>query len=448
MIFIRQSAFFAYHHLLKRDGFYRKLHFLKKSQWYSKEKLKEYQHGKLTKLLQHAYNNVPYYNSVFRQKGISYRGLSGVSSLKRIPLLSKGIIRKNFLDLCVNNIEAYSSSESSTSGSTGESLFFLVDSHRSIWRMLVTFRHYEWCGVHPLKKIASLWGAGFDEPTAKTLADKIRAWARPLLFLSSYNLDEDTMESYANQMGKFRAQLLISYSSPLVAFADFCIEHNVTFPSLRAIICSGEQLFDYQRKTIEQAFNVPVSNRYGSREFGNIAQQCEKLDGMHINAERVYVEILDDNGNECPPGQTGELVITDLDNYVMPFIRYRIGDMASWSDEDCTCGRSLPLIETIEGRIFDIISTKSGKRISGTFWPLLLKQASKDIVSFQIRQDYVDEIIILLKMMSGHLSPESKRYVLEKIRERAPDLVVRIEYVNDIPLTRSGKRRFVVSNIN
>ena len=115
-------------------------------------------------------------------------------------------------------------------------------------------------------------------------------------------------------------------------------------------------LYDFQRRNIEKSFKTPVFNRYGCREVGHIASECPAHKGMHYDADRLIIEIVDDEGNTCPPNTVGNIVITDLNNYVFPLIRYKIGDMGSLSDDtNCECGCTFPKIRKIEGRSFDII---------------------------------------------------------------------------------------------
>ena len=419
----------------------------KKAQWKNRTELRRIQEEKLTNMLIHCMRNVPYYRRIFEVRNIQSKDLKKICILNRLPLLDKITIRDNFNQLQSENIPQWRVKKNSTSGSTGESLIFNVDVASASTRMAATFRNYDWCKVSPFAKQTTLWGARFDEPDTKSFADKLRAWTRPNLFLSSYKMTESQMGDYAKLLRGYQPQLLTSYPSPLEHFAYFCERCNVQIPSLGAIICSAEQLTEIQRELFEKVFRVPVFNRYGSREFGNVAHECEHHNGLHINIERVIIEVLREDGSECKPGEIGELVITDLDNEVMPFIRYRIGDMGSWSEKECPCGRGLPLLEKIEGRVFDLIHTPSGNSISGTFWTLLLRHISQDIVAFQVRQESIDRVEILLQTSCEKLPEELERTLLYKIADEAPDLEVHIKYVNEIPLTKSGKRRFVISNI-
>jgi len=367
--------------------------------------------------------------------------------LKRLPFLTKDIIRRNYNDMRATDISDKEVKQSSTSGSTGESLFFLIDVKRSGWRRASTFRFYQWCGISPFDRHATLWGARFDEPSVKSFGDKLRAWTRPVLFLSTYDLSEETMARYAKLIQDFKPTLLTSYPSPLEHFAKYCLNENIEFSSLRAIICSAEQLFDYQREVIEKAFGVPIFNRYGCREFGDLAQECELHKGLHVNAEMAIIEILREDGTPCQPDEVGELVITDLDNYAMPFIRYKTGDLGSWVKKHCSCGRGLPLLSGIEGRVFDLIRSPSGKTISGTFWTLLLRYISQEIVAFQVVQEHLDTIRLLLQVNGTRLTQQQETVLRQKITAIAPDLRVSIRYVKKIPLAKSGKRRFVISRL-
>jgi len=255
------------------------------------------------------------------------------------------------------------------------------------------------------------------------------------------------MVEYANRIRQFRPVLLTSYPTPLERFAEFCREENLSFDGLKAIVCSAETLHPAQRQTIEGSFGVPVFNSYGSREFSDIAQECAAHNGLHVCIDRLFLEVLRDDGRPCVPGEVGELVITDLDNYVMPFIRYRTGDLGSLSPLPCPCGRGLPLLESIEGRVFDLIDLPSGGTISGTFWTLLTRHASRDIVKFQVVQERVNEICLDLVVKGGSLRSEEEALLRARIAEKAPGLRVLIKYATDIPVTAAGKHRFVINKL-
>lgn len=416
-----------------------------KNQWENLYTIKKIQHLKLVHILMYCMTSVPYYRNVFKSKKIRLEDLNEFSVFKTIPLLDKGIIRRHFNELQAENIPRWRIRESSTSGSTGESLFFNADVASAKMHMVAKFRNFSWCGVTPFDKQAVLWGARFDNHAVKNVSDKFRAWARPILFLSSYQMTESNMDKYYNNLCEYRPLLLTSYPSPLERFAEFCQKYELRVPSLHAIICSAEQLSDSQRYLFQNVFKVPVFNRYGCREFGCVAHECEQHHGLHVNMERVFVEVLRADGTDCDQGEIGEIVITDLDNKVMPFIRYRSGDLGSWTERMCDCGRCLEMLDKIEGRVFDLVYTPSGSSISGTFWTLLLKHISSDVLGVQIRQDVIEKITIIIKMRNRSVLKYDQIVLLHsEMKKIAPDLLFDIRYVDDIPVTISGKKKFVI----
>ncbi|MCK5074211.1 MAG: phenylacetate--CoA ligase family protein, partial [Bacteriovoracaceae bacterium] len=182
------------------------------------------------------------------------------------------------------------------------------------------------------------------------------------------------------------------------------------------------------------------------REFGDIAQECAKREGLHINCDRFVIEILNENIEPVAEGKSGELVITDLDNYGMPLIRYRIGDMASFKKTLCSCGRGLPLLEQVEGRTLDIVRAPNGNRLGGTFWTLLFR-SRPGIKSFQVIQERLDEIIIKY-VKDGSVANTDLLSFESHIHEKCGDnLNVHFVEVSSILKTASGKTRFVVSKL-
>lgn len=193
-------------------------------------------------------------------------------------------------------------------------------------------------------------------------------------------------------------------------------------------------------------FLCPVYNRYGCREFGDIAHECDQREGLHISTDRVLVEILDENLKAVRNEKSGELVITDLDNYGMPIIRYRIGDMASFKDEMCSCGRSLPLLKQVEGRTLDIIKAPNGNRLGGTFWTILFK-SRPGIKSFQVIQKDLNGITVKYVKDDGDKNIDFP-YFQKRIQEMcSEDFNIDFEKVPSIPKTSAGKTRFIVSKL-
>lgn len=444
---LASKVFFPAYHYMKRDGVLTAIDSLLQSQWTSPEEIRLLQFSKLRNLLNYSAEKVPYYRSLFRKLGFSTQDIVDVEGLCVIPPLTKEIIRNNMEKLCAEEIERTSLIANSTSGSTGEPMSFFNDRNSLVWRKAVVWRNQEWVGALYSDREVRLWGAQMDISKTESLRGRLHGLLHQKVFLSSYALSDESMQRYAAIIRRFKPKLLISYASPLVTFAEYLNRTGETLPLIPAIITSAETLYPLQREFIEKTFGTRIFDRYGCREFGNIAHQCEIHEGYHINAERFVVEIVDSTGKPVAEGDAGEILITDLDNFGFPFIRYRIGDMAVATTEQCRCGRGLPLIKRIEGRSFDIIQCPNGQRIAGTFWTIVMRRFP-GVKKFQLVQDKPDHLIVRL-CLSDEWTEGSKTEIVKKIRESCGDeMKVDLEVVENIELTRSGKSRIVINQVN
>ena len=435
-------------HWLKRDGINRAVRELERNQWLSGEELAAIQARKLSALLGHAVKNVPYYRDLYRELGLKQFDLESRETLSRLPLLTKAIIRREGDRLVSSDLAGNALIPNSTSGSTGEALRFYTDRRSDAFRRAAMVRGDSWSGWRLGERMVRLWGAPMDLGKAESWRGKLHGWVTGDRFLSSFNLSAESMDAYIELMRSFEPVMLLSYPGPLEEFARHCELGGARFPSLKGIVTSAETLWPHQRELFEAVFGVKVFNRYGSRELGHVASECEMHEGLHLNVDRVVVEVIDDTGHPCAPGQLGRLVITDLDNYGMPMIRYEVGDRGAWSTRQaCSCGRGLPLLHKIEGRSMDVVRTADGRAIGGTFWTLLLR-SRPTIRQFQVRQDRLDGITIRYVADSELPEPE-RRHFLDKINEHCGTrLSVEFSRVDRIDLTGSGKQRLILSNID
>ena len=313
-------------------------------------------------------------------------------------------------------------------------------------RQAMVWRNLKWTDTFYTDRQAYLWGSAFDIKKTSSIRGKIHNWFNQSISLSTYELSESSMAEYVKILNRHKPKLLISYPGPLTTFAEYLIKNRKTIPDIKTIITSAETLYSWQKTIIKKAFKCPIYDRYGCREFGTIAHECEKHEGYHINAERFFLEIIDDNGEPVKPGRSGEVVITDLDNYCFPFIRYKIGDIAVCSDAMCSCGRGLPLLERIEGRAFDIIIGSNGNKVAGTFWTLALRSVD-GVKNFQIEQTTVNNIKIRI-IKSQVYSDKTEKKIISMVKDKLGSKTdIEFIYVDSILLTKSGKRRFVISSL-
>jgi phenylacetate-CoA ligase len=440
-----QNSLFWMYHLLKNDGLNTVIRQYKKNQWSSHDLILDKQQKKISNILRCSIKNVPYYKSILSKNNKSKTEYN-IREFDKIPFLTKDIIRKNFKRLISSSIKKSCLIKNSTSGSTGESLNFFNDTNSLIHRQAVVCRNLDWVSCRIFDKKISIWGAPIDVKKYATLRGYFHSLITRNKLLSSYNLSDKMMYQYVQDFNKFRPKLLISYPSHLVLFAEFLEKKSLQLTGLQSIITSGESLYPWQREIIERVMKVKVFDRYGSREFGNIAHQCEIHSDYHINPERFYLEIVDEQGRPVSEGEVGELVVTDLDNYGFPFIRYKIGDLASFSSTVCPCGRNLPGLKSIEGRSFDIIHGVNGNRLGGTFWTLLMRR-TKGVENFQVIQTKMDKLEIKI-VKSVDYSPHAIEDMVNAVHDKLGDaLDIDLTYVSYIPSTKSGKRKFVVSEL-
>jgi len=420
---------------------------LEKTQWLYINEIKKTQWKKLKNLLEYVYANVPYYHRVFKALNMTPRDIATPDDFRKLSLLDKEDIRNNIKNIVSSNYKIKDLIPNSTGGSTGVKLNFFNDRKRSGFVSAIVLRNDSWADLNIGDKSAKLWGSPFDISLQDNLKGKISNKLLRTLFLSSYNLSEQNMFIYARKLIQYKPKIVVGYSSALYLFAKFLEESEIKGINPKSIINSAEVLYDYQRKLIESVFGCKVFNRYGCREFSTIAQECSEHLGIHINAEHVYVECLKKSGEPAAPGESGELIITDLDNYGMPFIRYRIGDIGVLSNRKCNCGRELPIIEKIEGRTFDIIVGTNGEHLGGTFWTILLRTYVEGIKQFQVVQEAKNEInikIVIDKVFKMEYINTLKNKIYEYCGE---DMRINFEIMNEIHPTKSGKFRFVVSKI-
>jgi phenylacetate-CoA ligase len=419
---------------------------LKNNEWKTKEDLISLQALKLGKLLLHAYKTVPYYRERFDRLGIAAKDLRNPECLSQIQLLTKKDINDNLGKLVSSGLNDNKLIPTSTSGSTGEALYLYVDMRSQIYRRAEVIRNQEWVGIRVGDRTGTIWGAPMDLNKARTIRGRLHSWVNNMLFLSSYELSDKSLELYEKKLNRFRPALLVSYPGPLTVFAEYLLGKGRGIPSIKAIISSAETLYPWQKELIESAFQTPVYNRYGCREFGDLAHECSKREGLHISIDRVFLEILDSNFEPVPPGETGEIVITDLENYGMPLIRYRIGDMGSLAKNSCSCGRGLPVIQQVEGRTLDIVRTPSGNSVGGTFWTILFR-SQPGIKAFQIIQENIDEILIKYVSDTQADDPPLDLFVKRIQDTCGADFSVHFQRVSSISKTPAGKTRFVVSKL-
>ena len=440
-----RKVIYPLYRAIKRDNVLTHLAEMHRVQSMEPELIRRYQWDKLKPLLVYASQHVPYYRQKFKEAGVSVDGLRGLDDLKHLPVLRKHDIRDN-ADRLVSEVyppkllEPYR-----TSGSTGQSLYFNVDRQASEARRANNARMNEWMGILIGDRTAQLWGTAFDMKESRRLVNALRNWFSNTFLLSAYRMDVATLRRYLKDLRRFKPQVLMGYPSALTHFAQSMLALDEVMIRPKAMLVSGETLYDWQREILEDAFKADVYDHYGCREFGGLARECRVHNGLHIGCERAVIESRPTPGSGAGE-DLSELVITDLDNFGMPLIRYAIDDLGTITWEKCECGLTLPRLATAVGRTLDVVRAPNGNCLLGTFWTILLKTI-KGVDRFQVIQEKLEEITIAL-VPTDDFTDESRDYIICKVREACgPDMKIRFEIKPELELTPAGKHRFVISKI-
>jgi phenylacetate-CoA ligase len=416
------------------------LKWLNKTQWWKREELEELQNKKLRALIRHAYENVPYYHNLFKEIGLMPDDIKSKEDLIKLPFLTKDIIRRNLPQLLAKNIPKSQFIEAHSSGSTGEPLKYYIDKESYSYGWAQTFRCWSWVGYklgEPYVKISL-------NPRTK-LSKKLQDYLMNCIYIYSSDVNEKTLKKQLQGMA--RAKIIRGYASSMYILAKLIRNsgiRNVNLLKPNAIMTTGDTLFSHYRELIESTFDCKVFDGYGG-ESTSIAFECEEHEGYHLCDETVILEFM--RGEEpASTGELGEIVFTNLENYAMPFIRYKINDIGVKSDDCCSCGRGLSVMKSIEGRDTDIVVTPNGGFLVVHFFTILFEHI-EGVEQFQVIQDKIDRLRINI-VKNEKFTDADLRHIISWIKKHAgEEMEVNVEFVDSIPSTKSGKRRFVISNI-
>ena len=398
-----------------------------------RETIETFQAARLEKLLQHAYQTTPYYRELLKTE---------TPDISQIPPLEKQDIREQLERLCSTAFTEEQRIENATGGSTGTPLTFYQDRHYWNQRNLSVYYFDRWAGWNFGQPQLVIWGAPADLEDDGHWKHRLNNFWRNQYWLNGFHLTDKTMLAVFEQMDQSHPQTILAYPSSLYQFATF-LSGNDLIPkwNLKGIIASAEMLHPHYRALAEIVFKAKVHNRYGGREVGLIGMECAE-GRMHINCHDIYLEI----DSPDPYSEPGEILVTQLNNYAMPFIRYRIGDIGMLSDEVCPCGSALPILAELLGRTTATFRTKTGTLIHGGYFTRQF-YGLKGVNQFQIIQETLKHCILKV-VVNGGWTEATRRYLVQCIQKAlGGEVVVTVEFVEDIPVPVSGKREYTISKV-
>ncbi len=420
---------------------------LEHSQWCSFDELNAIQTEALGSLLRHAHRNVPFYRERFKRLDLHPDDIRGPADLSKLPLLSRDDAQQTAGDRS-STAAPFPVIRKSTSGTMGKPLVFGYDADSDQWRTAVRLRGYRWAGYDLGARALHYWARSPSTPPLRQRAKiAIDNRLKRNLYVDCTPRGEDSLAGVVDAIRRYQPHAILTYSQAGSALARYINDVGARTWRTIPVICGAERLFDVDRRALERAFGPAVYETYGSREFMLIATECPAHTGLHQMMENLIVEIVvRERGGERParPGEIGEVVITDLHNFGMPFIRYLNGDLAQAGDHKrCGCGRELTRMGPIEGRVTETLRDGKGNPVSGLVFNLIFVELAESTRQFQVVQ-HGDGSITLKLVPLGALTPPK----LERIRQHAarylPGIDIQTEVVGDIPPGPSGKRQVVV----
>jgi phenylacetate-CoA ligase len=413
-------------------------------QWWPSERIAALQLQRLQEFLQSVAVHVPYYRTLFTDLGFDPNHIQSVSDLQRLPFLTKNIIRANTDEL--KHINAQGLARFNTGGSSGEPLIFYIGNKRISHDVAAKWRATRWWGVDIGDPEIVVWGS----PIELSKQDKIKHWRDKLLrtqLLSAFEMSETKLDHFIDTIRSVKPRMLFGYPSALTLIAKHAKKRGTIMTDLgiQVAFVTSERLYDEQRQTIGEVFGCKVANGYGGRDAGFIAHECPS-GGMHLTADDIVVEIVNDAGQVQPPGLAGEIVVTHLATHDFPFIRYRTGDIGVLGASPCSCGRGLPLLQEIQGRSTDFVVASDGTVLHGLSLIYILRDLT-GVQSFKVIQETKTLTRVLL-VTDEHFSKESLTLIECGFKRRlGDDVTVVVNCVDNIPSEKSGKFRYIISNV-
>jgi phenylacetate-CoA ligase len=446
----RVRALFALLDLRSGGVFSREYETITRTQWDPPERSRALQFDRLTALLRHAERHVPFYQERFAEYGVRAADVKDFADFQRIPALSKHDVVRNPERLLSPHGRRVVTRKA-TGGSTGERVVFYRDVESMARNFAHVLRNHTWTGLELGETHALLWGAHFDLRAQQRFANRVINLCLRQRYLDAFHMNRESMAAYYDNLRKWRPRLLSSYVTAATTLADYILDSRVPRLETPAVATTAEVLFPERREKIVAALGLEVYDRVGCREIGNTAHECSAHDGLHVNAEHAVMEIVDEHGGAAAPGTEGGVLYTSLGNYVFPLIRYQVGDyaVAAGNLGTCSCGRGLPKIRGLRGRVTDMLVTPDGTKVHGEYFSHLFYD-SPSVLEFRVVQESLREVSVWLRLRADVVALTAEeddrlRRAFESMFGAGVELEVNV--VDDIPKTASGKHRFTESRV-
>ena len=427
----------------KRLSYWKKV---EATQHWSEGKLRELQWQRLKAMLRFIYKNNQFYKSRFQSVGVHPDQVRAPEEISKLPVLTKKEIRLNTPAMISSGYHMEDLICFKTGGSTGKALELFITEECSELRNACARRHDRWTGWEPGEAIGALWG---NPKRPKSLREKmVDRLVQPVIYLDTMEFSDMSVQRFAEEWGTAQPTLLFGHAHSIFLLANHVKRMNIRIIRPKGILSTSMMLLPHERDVIEKVFKVKVFDRYGCEEVSLIASECEQHQGMHLNIEHLYIEFLKEDGTAAGPGEEGQIVVTDLMNKAMPFIRYRVEDVGVPSDKKCDCGRGLPLMERVAGRVADFLIRPDGSKVAGISLIENTLTRIPGIDQMQIVQEEVGSIILNIvrgPAFTTDTAEDLAGYFKSLFGEGSR---VGINIIEEIKPERSGKYRFSICRVD
>ena len=436
-----ELAFTAKTRILRRraGAFYRDL---LDNERLSADELRDLQWRRAQATVEFALRETTFYPRHFAEVGVTAGMPLKPEDWGRLPVLSRGTVKANAADMASSEANDRNSRPALTGGSTGEPLRTKHDAR--VPAIALSWRMYNWWGVHPWDNLARIgrWGFGRFE----TLKNDLSWWPTKQRYLDAALITPESMRVFHHDIARIRPALIEGYVGSMLEFADFVEAQGLHIDPPKVVATTAAPLTASARSRLESVFQAPVYDEYRGAEAGWMAGECQEQNGLHIFADTRMIEIVDSEGSPLPPGEIGDVLVTDLTNRVFPLIRYRLGDRGTLMGDPCVCGISLPRMQQPDGRSTDLLRLPGGRslghRLMGMFG-----SHPEAVRLFQLHQRADYSIVVRVVEGDGADARAHIEQAVEGLRRRVDDAVpVTIEYVASLPFS-GGKIKYVISDV-
>ena len=395
-----------------------------RSQYYPPEKLKALQWELLSSMLDHCFENVPYYQEEFARLGLHRSDFRSLDDLPMIPVINKWTLIDNYDEFKASNFHKFNPVEVYTTGSTGTPLKYYIDINSNVMELTSQWRHFSWVGYRLGQPFADIRNKIVNPPIGFKWNWKCRS-----IDVSTLGINSKTIGEYVELFKKYHIKFWRGHPSALHHLCEVLKDSGINDVKPDLIISSAEPILAYQRRLIESYAGVPVCDNFGLHEHNMLVCQCPQ-GGYHIASEYGIVEILKNNGEPACSGEEGRIIATGLHNRAIPLLRYEIGDYAIPSEKTCVCGRTLPLVESLTGRYMERVFTSDGRGISQMRYSLKL---GKNIRMTQFVQEKRGEVDLYIVPDKNYTTENNQEMFDELKQSFGESMVFHIHIVTDVP---------------